>query len=260
MSTTRQATEQLSLNDALSALPESERYTRMLLARLQSIRPLPSASTTVVDIGAAQGGFVISCARLGYRALGIEPWAVARETAAELIARAGVDAQVLPGVAEATGLPAGQYDVVVAKSVIEHVNDAQASFNEMFRLLKPGGIFWFCTASSRCPCQHEIDGFPLFGWYPDPLKQRVMAWAQRHKPHLIGHTTTPAIHWFTRGKAERMLHQAGFRGLVYDRWDLRQPSEGGVVYQLALRLVKQGRATKFIADVLLPGCAFAAIK
>jgi SAM-dependent methyltransferase len=253
------ATESLSASEALAMLPASENYARIVLTRLQTIRPIPPESTTVVDIGAAQGRFVIGCIRLGYRAIGIEPWVPAREAAAQLASLAGVDAPVLPGTAEATGLPSGQFDVVIAKSVIEHVKDAQAAFNEMYRILKPGGIFWFCTASSRCPRQHEIAGFPLFGWYPDPLKRRIMEWARKNKPHLVGHTDTPAIHWFTPGKAKRMLRRAGFRQ-VYDRWDLRQPSEGSTAYRLGLRVVKLGPMTKLVADVALPGCAFATMK
>lgn len=260
MPATRQATEQLSFDDAVAMLPTSEDYARKVMTRLQALRPLPPESTTVVDIGAAQGRFVIGCARLGYRAMGVEPWAAAREMADRLVLLAGVDVRIMPGTAEETGLPSQQFDVVTAASVIEHVNDAQAAFNEAYRILKPGGVFWFCSASSRCPRQHEIDGFPFFGWYPHALKRRIMAWAQKNKPHLIGHTEAPAINWFTPGKARRMLRRAGFRKVVYDRWDLRQPSEGGSAYRLGLRVVKLGPPTKLLADVVLPGCAFAAVK
>ncbi len=259
MSAKQPATESMSLDEALAKLPGSEFYARRVLRRLESVRPLPPETTSVVDIGAAQGRFVIGCARLGYRATGIEPWVPARETAERLVMLAGVDARVLPGTAEDTGLPSEQFDVVVAKSVIEHVNDAQAAFDEMFRILKPGGLFWFCTASSRCPRQHEIAAFPFFGWYPNLLKLRIMDWAKRNQPHLVGYTETPAIHWFTYGKARRMLRQAGFRR-IYDRWDLRRPSEGGTAYRLGLRLVKLGPATKLLADMAFPGCAFAAVK
>jgi 2-polyprenyl-3-methyl-5-hydroxy-6-metoxy-1,4-benzoquinol methylase len=256
----RQATEQLSFEDALTRLPTSEVYAKKVLDRLQSIRPLPPDSTTILDIGAAQGRFVVGCSRLGYRAMGVEPWVPAREMAAKIAVRAGLDIRILPGTAEATGLPSEQFDVVTCASVIEHVNDVQAAFNEVYRILKPGGIFWFATASSRSPRQREINGFPLFGWYPDSLKRRIMAWTQKHKPHLIGHTEAPAINWFTPAKARRMLRQAGFRGVLYDRWDLRQPSEGGPAYQLTLRIIKSGPLTKFLADVVLPGCAYATMK
>jgi SAM-dependent methyltransferase len=256
----RQATEQLSLEDALAKLPRSEAYARKILARLQSIRPLPPDSTTIVDIGAAQGRFVIGCARLGYRAIGIEPWAAAREAADELITSSGVDAKVLPGTAESTGLGSEQFEVVTCGAVIEHVKDAQAAFDEAFRILKPGGIFWFCAASSRSPRQHEIDGFPMFGWYPDALKRRIMEWTRINRPHLVGYTDAPAINWFTPGKARSMLRRAGFRNHVYDRWDLRQPSEGGPRYRAALRVVKLGAPFKLLADVALPGCAYATLK
>jgi 2-polyprenyl-3-methyl-5-hydroxy-6-metoxy-1,4-benzoquinol methylase len=250
----------MSLEAAVANLPTAEAYARKLLNRLQIIRPLPPESTTILDIGAAQGRFLIGCFRLGYRGVGIEPWAPARETAAQLAALAGVDIPILPGTAEATGLPSEQFDVVTCSSVIEHVKDAQAAFDEVYRILKPGGIFWFATASSRSFRQREINGFPLFGWYPDPLKRRIMAWTQKNKPHLIGHTEAPAINWFTPGKAKRMLRQAGFRQVVYDRWDLRRPSEGGTPYQLALRVVKLGAGTKLVADVVIPGCAYATSK
>jgi SAM-dependent methyltransferase len=260
MSVARQATEQMSLDAALANLPTAAAYARTVLSRLETIRPLPPESTTIVDIGAAQGRFLIGCARLGYRAVGIEPWAAARETAAQLSKVAGVELRILPGTAEATGLPTEQFDVVVAAAVMEHVKDAQAAFNEMYRILKPGGVFWFNSGSSRSPRQQEIDGFPLFGWYPDSLKRRIMYWAQKNKPHLIGYTETPAIHWWTPRKATRMLRQAGFRHVVYDRWDLRLPSEGGPAYRLGLRVVKLGSVTKFLADVMLPGCAYATVK
>ena len=55
---------------------------------------------------------------------------------------------------------------------------------------------------------------------PDRLKRSIMIWARDHAPELVGHTRTPAVNWFTRGKARRELTSAGFVE-VWDRWDLR---------------------------------------
>jgi ubiquinone/menaquinone biosynthesis C-methylase UbiE len=165
----------------------------------------------------------------------------------------------MDGVAECLPVGDSSFDIVRASSVIEHVDDAAAAFKEAYRVLKPGGAFWFLTASSLCPRQGEIRGFPFFGWYPNGTKLKIMKWATSHRPDLIGFTQRPAIHWFTPAKARRMLNDAGFTK-VYDRWDLRLPGEGGRAYQIALSIVKLGFATKFVADVALPCCSYAAIK
>ena len=258
MSKTCQATEQLSFEAALERLHLLAPLYKRTLARLDRLRPLGPESR-ILDVGAAQGRFLIVCARLGYQAVGVEPWDQAREMAARLAKHEGVDITLHEGVAEALLLDSGSVDIVHAGAVIEHVDDPQTAFNEAWRVLKPGGVFWFSTASSMCPAQDEIRGFPAFGWYPDRLKRRIMNWVKIHKPHLVGHNERPALHWFTPWKARRMLRQAGFER-VYDRWDLRSPSEGGAKYGLALRVVKMSRVTKLIGDVLAKGCAFAAVK
>ena len=253
-----QATEQLSLEQALAYFPEVNQRATAVLKRLRRVSRLPERPR-VVDIGSAQGNFLVACVHLGCDGVGIEPWDEARAVAAKVAKRAGVDVAMLEGTAESLPLESNAYDVVHANSVIEHVLDAEAAFSEAARVLKPGGVFWFSTASSVCPYQHEIAKFPAFGWYPDALKQRIMQWAAVARPELIGHTKTPAIHWFTPWKARRMLREAGFSH-VYDRWDLRLPEEGGTLYAFVLRLIKMNALTKLVADILVPGCAYAAIK
>lgn len=46
-----------------------------------------------------------------------------------------------------TGLPDRSVNVVMARSVMEHVADPLAVYAEMFRVLKPGGHFVFVTAN-----------------------------------------------------------------------------------------------------------------
>ncbi len=255
----KEATEKKSFEQILALLPGSEAYTRTLLARFSQLRPL-KAGATIVDIGAAQGRFVIGCTKLGYEAIGIEPFDKAREVGLSLAEHEGVDIKLLAGTGEDIPLPSERCDVVTACNVIEHVQSAQAVFDEAYRVLKPGGLFWFSTVSSMCPRQMEISGFPFFGWYPDRLKIRIMNWAKLNKPHLIGHTETPAIHWFTPWKARRMLNKAGFKQ-VYDHWDIRLPSEGGRVYKTLLAFVQSCAFAKLMADVFIHrSCAYTAVK
>src|SRR5262249_48133121 len=150
------------------------------------------------------------------------------------------------------------FDIVHANSVIEHVADLDAALSEIFRVLKPGGVFWFSSGSSLCPRQNEISGFPLFGWYPNTLKLKIMHWTKEHKPELIGFTEFPAVNWFTPWKANRLLKNHGFRK-VYDRWEIRGENEGGNIYKYMLKFIRVSRVTKFAADVLVLGCSYAAI-
>ncbi len=258
MTRKHRATERLSPDQSLALLGKTEAHLRKILARLHRIAPHP-ADAKVLDIGAAQGLLLICCAKMGLQPAGVEPWTSARQVAQQLAEREGVEITILPGSAESLPFPDDQFHIVHANSVIEHVRDPQQVFNEVHRVLKPGGAFWFSAASSLCPRQFEIALFPCFSWYPESLKHRIMRWAQTHKPHLIGNTATPAMHWFTPRKVNRMLRKGGFQR-IYDRWDLRLESEGGKLHALALRMIKTSRITKLLADILVPASSYAAVK
>jgi hypothetical protein len=144
-------------------------------------------------------------------------------------------------------------------SVIEHVLDVEGAFAEASRVLRPGGVFWFYTASSMCPRQQEIRGFPLFGWYPDRLKRRIMAWAKENRPSLVGNTQTPAINWFTPRKARRMLRVAGF-SRVYDQWDIPRLPEDSAMKRSVIAFIASTPLTKFVGNLLRPGCIYLAVK
>ena len=253
-----QATESQSFEQTLAKLPSTEQLISMVLARINHIRPIP-AGALILDVGAAQGRGLIACSKAGYHAVGVEPNDEAREMAVKIAVHTGLDITILKGTAEALPVADNAFDVVLCSYVLEHVSDAQAAMNEAYRVLKPGGVFWFSSTSSVCPCQNEIRVFPLFGWYPDPLKRFIMDYAKDHKPHLIGGTNCPAINWFTPKKARRMLRQAGFSS-IYDRWDLRLASEGGLRYRVLINAIRHSSLTKLAADVLVPDCAYAAWK
>jgi 2-polyprenyl-6-hydroxyphenyl methylase/3-demethylubiquinone-9 3-methyltransferase len=252
------ASEQRSFNEILQSLPIKMKWAETVFSRLRRIVTLPDHAR-VLDVGAASGGFLVVCSELGYRCEGIEPWAEARLSAVELSEHLGVPIHIVAGTAESIPFDAETFDVVHASSVIEHVLDVEKAFAEVHRVLKFGGVFWFNAASSMCPRQAEIRGFPLFGWYPDFLKRRIMNWVKDARPHLVGYTRAPAINWFTPSKARKLLKRHGFKQ-VYDRWDLRGEDEGGRRYRFALRLIRSNGVTKTLADVLVPGCSYAAVK
>lgn len=229
-----------------------------MLGRLRGVKPIP-AGAAILEVGAAAGETAIALAQLGYRVCGVEPWGDARRNADRLASQLRISIEIANGRAEALPFDAESFDIVLAFSVMEHVTDIDLAFAEAFRVLRPGGVFWFSAASSMSPFQNEIARFSLFGWYPDVVKRRIMVWARRSRPHLIGHTETPAVHWFTPWKANRLLRRHGFVE-VYDRWDLRRLDEGGAGYRMGLSIIRSSRLSKLIADVVVPACSYAALK
>jgi SAM-dependent methyltransferase len=197
--------------------------------------------------------------RAGYAAAGVEPWFPAIETSRLVGARLGLTLDLVEGVAEELPWPDASFDLVLAISVLEHVSDPPRVMAEAQRVLKPGGGFYFYTCSAVCPRQSEIKRFPAFGWYPQPLKRRIMDWAAANRPDLIGGTTRPAYHWYTPWGARRLLREAGF-ARVLDRWELKLPEEVHGVRRLALRAAQSSAAVRFGGDVALPECAYLALK
>ncbi len=254
----QQAKESYSVDDFLEELPSQERFAETLLNRIKQYYPL-SKGARILEVGSAAGTLLIALKRLGYDVVGVDPWEPARENSRLLSQKLGEDVEVVAGRAEELPFEDGIFDLVIANSVLEHVTDLEASLSEAARVLKPGGGFWFYTTSALCPRQGEIRGYPFFGWYPDRLKKRIMKHALENRPELIGHTTAPAYHWLTPGKAKRLLKRHGF-SQIFNRWQLKLPSEGGSGYRFALRLIKSLPPLRFLADVIVPESAYLVIK
>jgi ubiquinone/menaquinone biosynthesis C-methylase UbiE len=252
------ATESRGVDEADRELPETQRWVDSILARLQPHLPA-GRPLQVLDVGAAQGKALIALQRRGCEAVGVEPWPDAIAVAQDLARRHSTHVDIREGSAEHLPFGDEEFDLVVAMSVMEHVRDLPQALREACRVLRPGGIFWFNSASSTSPRQAEIAGFPMFGWYPLPVKRRIMAWAVAHKPGLVGHTETPALNWFTPWSARRKLRRAGF-GETWDRWDLYLPDEATGIARSAVLIAKYLRPVRIVGDVLIPGCTYAAQK
>lgn len=255
---TFQAREQVSVDQAEEHLAYTSEFFGKLMPQLEPHLP-EHRPLRILDVGAAQGVTLIVLSGMGHEVYGVEPWAPALEVARDLANRKGVSMTLELGTMEEIPYDDESFDLVIASSVMEHVDDAERSMAEAFRVLKPGGVFWWFSASSLCPKQSEIGLFPLFSWYPDTLKTRIMRWAKDHRPELVGHTGTPAWHWWTPRKARRMLRSVGFSE-VWDRWQLKRPEELDGFRRRVLLAAKRNRLVHRMLDVLVEGCAYAARK
>ncbi len=250
--------EYKTAEDAIDQLSKYQAYNSIKLKRIRRFTYLPE-KPNILELGCSSGVNLVAWQRIGCECIGLEPSEIAIKNSYIISQKLGVTMQIRMGIAEEIPFDNELFDLVNADSVIEHVQDTERATSEIYRVLRPNGVLWFNAASCMCPKQDEIRGFPMFGWYPNSIKLRILQWAKIHRPQLIGFTSYPAINWFTPWKANRMLKKHGFRK-IWDRWDLRGDDEAGKVYGFALRLIRSSRVTKFIADVLIPGCSFAAVK
>lgn len=251
------ATEIMDLEESREKLETSASWAKLVLNRLRPY--LPAGKLRILEVGAAQGRALIALSRLGHDVYGIEPYTPAIKVADMLAAAENVKIDIREGRAEKIPFDARSFDLILAFAVMEHVQDIEQSLREISRVLKPGGIFWFSSASSMCPWQFEIKGFPLFGWYPDHLKKKIMKWAADNKPEFIGYTDHPALHWWTPSNAKRRLNQAGF-DQVLDRWDLHLSEEINGWRGIATEYAKRHKFVRRLGDLMVPGCSYAARK
>jgi SAM-dependent methyltransferase len=107
------------------------------------VEGIPLAGLDVLDIGCGVGGpaatLVRECGVGHVTSIDIQPVQV--ERAWQYIARQGLSARVTPTLVERGPLPFAEntFDIVFSKEALNEVDDKQAIFHEIYRVLKPGG-------------------------------------------------------------------------------------------------------------------------
>ncbi len=169
--------EYLAMHSEQGALAKRLRMYEIEVRELESLVP----GGRILDVGCGAGAFL---SKLGpqWEAYGTDLNAVAAERAREEF---GI--QVRVGRLTELGYPAGFFDVVNLRGVLEHFEDPFAYLAESFRILKPGGL-----AAINTP---NIDS--------------LCAWVYREKFRLVD----PRFHitYFSTRTLRRILERAGLR-------------------------------------------------
>lgn len=76
-------------------------------------------------------------------------------------------------------IPSGTVDLAISRYVLEHVEDPVAFFQNLSRVLKPGGKFLFLTPNRWHPAMIASH------WLPYGFKQRILALTKRADPHDV---------------------------------------------------------------------------
>lgn len=155
--------------EELLALPDD--MIRMSSGCGQPVRASRIApGSTVLDIGSGAGLDCVLAARetgpTG-RVIGVDPSPLMRERAAAAMARLELDwVSFVAGTAEQVPLPDASVDVVISNCVLSLAMDPQTVWEEIARLLRPGGRFVVSdvvggstleTATSKARCETGVE-------------------------------------------------------------------------------------------------------
>ncbi|MBI4524222.1 MAG: class I SAM-dependent methyltransferase [Deltaproteobacteria bacterium] len=182
-----------------------------------------SANFKLLDIGCGPGLFTEFCMENGLEGAGIDFDGRLIKNAKERLEKRGMRALFSVGRAEELPYKEGVFDVCVANSLLEHVQDWQKTLREATRVLKAGGVLVFWTTNRLHPFQHEINHFPFYPWIPGTMKKRILKKITESHPSMVNYTEHPAIHWFTYEQLKAFLNGLGYK--IYTRLDLIERSD-----------------------------------
>ncbi|MEM8837071.1 MAG: bifunctional 2-polyprenyl-6-hydroxyphenol methylase/3-demethylubiquinol 3-O-methyltransferase UbiG [Pseudomonadota bacterium] len=120
----------------------------MVDGRLRSFDKIADwQNAKVLDLGCAGGFMAEALAKRGAHVTGIDPAHKAIEAAKDHAKQSDLKLRYDVGVGETLPYDDKSFDYVVCVDVLEHVNDLDAVLDEVKRVLKPGGVFFFDTIS-----------------------------------------------------------------------------------------------------------------
>jgi SAM-dependent methyltransferase len=117
---------------------------------------------TVLDLGCGTGENLVPLVKRGAQVIAIDISPDLIQLARQRLESYGVSAEVQEGSAYATGLPDGSVDVVFSMALLHHL-DLPRARQEIYRVLRPGGLFIL-----REPIRFSRTMNSLRGLFPAP--------------------------------------------------------------------------------------------
>lgn len=119
------------------------------------------------------------------------------------------------------------FDVVIATHVYEHVADPEKLFNEIFRVLKPGGVCYLAAVNKLWPIEQHYH-LPFLGLLPKSLANLYVSLFKRANSYY----ETPLSYW------ELLKLTRKFKVKDYTPLILRDPEQFGYKpHSLAVKLM-----------------------
>jgi SAM-dependent methyltransferase len=213
--------------------------------------------TSILEIGPGDGWVQIYGKRQGLNIRGLEISEPLMEAAKDHARRHDTEIDLLLGNVETSDLGVAQYDVIVARSIFEHVKDWRSGVKRIYQALKPGGLFYFDSTNKFSFSSGEYD-FPLYGWLPDTLRYRLRI--ARQGPDIM--TLGIDFNQFTYPQLRRFFRGVGF-SQVFDLVDVKDGSSLRTTSPLKkamLTTLKGVPPLKHVALTFVPATVFVCLK
>ncbi|CAO1636684.1 unnamed protein product [Parajaminaea phylloscopi] len=190
---------------------------------VQSAQRRQDAPARYLDVGCGGGVATEELAKLGFTITGLDPAAAAITSARRRAERLGItNVDYREGSAFDLPWPPNSFDGVVSSDVLEHLDDVHAALGEIFRVLKPGGVFVFDTinrtmyawVTTILVAQRFLRYVP-----PDAHDWRLYITPAELKTGLLkaGFELGPDVDWVGMGPTLYLPHQVLYRALVLQK-------------------------------------------
>ncbi len=196
-----------------------EKKAKTILAIIEDFLAKPLSTLQLLDVGSSTGIIDHFLADHFGMVTGIDIDSKAVDFAKNTFAKDNLEFKKAD--AMALEFQDNHFDIVICTHIYEHVPDSQTLLNEIYRVLKPGGICYF-AAGNRLSLMEPHYSLPFLSILPRPLAHIYMRLAGKgnhyHEKHLtltnlkklvssfvIHDYTKKIIHSPDRYKAEYML-------------------------------------------------------
>jgi len=151
---------------------------------------IEAGQTRLLDIGCSTGILTRHYAEYFGQVVGIDiddgaiEWAIRNRCADNLSYRVG-DSMDLP-------FAQNEFDLVTCTHIYEHVPDAQRMLNEIYRVLRPGGMCYF-AAENRLRIWDGHYNLPLVTVFPKPIADLYVRFSGRGQQRYETHRTLEGL-------------------------------------------------------------------
>lgn len=128
---------------------KESKNTKIYLESFLNMKSVPQGMK-VLDVGNGRGITTLSYAKFGFDAYGIDnnyggeekssSFEISRKLVEE---KTGISATFIDGdITECPDIESEYFDLIVSVSCLEHIQNIESAFSEMYRILKPGGMMF----------------------------------------------------------------------------------------------------------------------